>query len=156
MPVWWWVLLRVYSQRKELMMALKLLLLPLLILSIAGCLSSAPTDSMVLSSLEKNDPLVGFGCVKYENFQRINGFDRGNSYIVTYRVNQVMVISQDVCMSKMMTESSKDDPLKALAVLGSMWDNMGVFVEFSMNGGRRIVEGDVTFIKSEKGWVFSN
>jgi hypothetical protein len=137
------------------MMKLKLLSCSLLMLSISGCFASAPTDSMIINHLKKKDPLAAYGCVNFDEFQRVNGFDRGNSYVVSYKIKQSMVLSQEACIEKI-TKSGQGDPFRSLNLIESMWNNIGVFVEFSMNEGKRTVQGNITFIKSEKGWAPEN
>jgi hypothetical protein len=119
---------------------------------LTGCLSSNPSDSQVLEHLKNSNVFVVGGCVRLEDFRRLNGFDRGSSYVVTFKVNQVMMKSQEACISEM-SKSNNGDPFKGLALAADFMDNMDMFVDFSMNGGKRTIQGEVTFIKSEKGWI---
>lgn len=121
-------------------------------LMIVGCFSKEPSNSQVLNHLKKTDHLAQHGCIKFENFQRVNGFERGTTYIVTYKVKKILLLNQEACFAKM-KEAARGDPFETLGIAGIMWNSVADFMEFSMNGGTSIVEGKVSFIKSENGWI---
>lgn len=124
-------------------------------LLLAGCFSDTPSDSLIKNHLKASNPLVVYGCVNITDYTRLNGFNQGNSYVVKYSIVETLTTSQEDCGAKM-SQPAQQDPFKALEAIGHMWNNMGAFVEFSMNGGRRTVKGEITFLKSENGWVPAN
>lgn len=122
-------------------------------LALAACSGGAPSNNLVLETLNAGDELARAGCIKYFNLIRENGFPREESYRVEFRVDKVLLMKTGDCAQAM----ASNDPFKllgeAMSVLSGGKSTLWDLAMLEADGGQKTVWGQVTLVKSEKGWV---
>ena len=116
-------------------------------LALAACSGGAPSNNLILETLNASDDLARIGCINYSDLIRVNGFPSEGSYRVEFRVNKVLAMSTDDCL-----ESLK----KNVHTMNLDWQIVGRMAGLAYlehEGGKETMSGEMYLVKSEKGWV---
>jgi hypothetical protein len=67
-----------------------------------------PSNNDVIRAIKDQSPLAIAGCLDIKNFQRKNGFNRGEQYIVEYAVTVYSKKSLEQCIETLKKPLKKD------------------------------------------------